>query len=155
MASRLKLKLWLPIVVLAALIVPLGVAMPGRASAATPTQTCSKPTFFGLEPWYQYLDYKWDGATKHCEVSFPSGSSGLLGKKSGILLIVLAVVDDLLRVAGIVAVFFVIIGGFKFITAQGEPEAAAGARKTLTFALIGLVVALMAVVIVSFIGNTL
>lgn len=114
---------------------------------------CTKSTFFGLVPWYQYLTVKYEPTTKHCEVDFQA--SQLLGKASPILLIVFAIIDDLLRVAGMVAVVFMIIGGFKFITSSGEPEAAAGAKKTITFAIIGLVISLVAVVIVSFVGSTL
>lgn len=121
-------------------------------------------TFFGLKTWYAYLPttpqtdssnniVKRDNGDYVCNIA--SSSSNLLGKNSFVVLIVLAVVDDLLRVAGIVAVVFVIVGGFKFITAGGEPEQIASAKKSITYAIIGLVVALIAVVIVSFIGNQL
>jgi hypothetical protein len=42
------------------------------------------------------------------------------GSDSGLLLIALAIVDMLLRVAGLVAVAFVIWGGFNYITSQAE-----------------------------------
>lgn len=127
---------------------------PATSAADGQNYTCSKPTFFGLVPWYQYLDYKPvvdNQKNTHCEVQ----NFTVLGKTSGVLLILLAVIDDLLRVAGIVAVVFVIIGGFKFITSNGEPEQAASARKSIIFALVGLAIALIAVVLVSFIGNSL
>jgi hypothetical protein len=77
------------------------------------------------------------------------------GSNSGILLIVLAIIDDLIRIAGMVAVAFVIVAGFKIMTAQGEPEKVASGRRTLVFALVGLAIAILAVTLVSFIGKAL
>lgn len=150
--------------VAAGLILMTSLAPAGVSAGSTkPDCSPSAHTFFGLEPWYQYLNVtpkqNSDGDW-YCDVTFPGGSGsansdGLLGKNSAILLIVLAVIDDLLRVAGMVAVIFIIIGGFRFITAQGEPEAAAKARQSIIFSIVGLVIALIAVVIVSFIGNSI
>ena len=63
--------------------------------------------------------------------------------------------DFLLRVAALVAVAFVIIGGFKYMTAQGEPAGVKSATQTLVGALVGLVIAIIATAVVSFIGNRL
>lgn len=116
--------------------------------------SCPKPRFFGLVPWYEYLRLEY--------VQFPSGGGEcriadfqLLGAKSTLLPISLAIVDDLLRVAGMVAVGFIIYGGVKYIMSQGSPEETAAAQKTIINALIGLVLAIMAVGIVSFIGKNL
>jgi hypothetical protein len=54
-----------------------------------------------------------------------------------------------------VAVAFVIYGGFQYINSRGEPDRAASGRKTIINALIGLVLAMIAVAIVSFIGRSL
>lgn len=106
-------------------------------------------TFFGLPPWYKYLQL--DPST--CEVvNFELLGTGA---NSGLLLIALAIVDLLLRVAGIVAVAFVIWGGFNFITSQAEPDKLAQARHTIINALIGLGLAIMATSIVVFVGNRL
>lgn len=112
---------------------------------------CSKGSFFGLEPWYAYLDYGWDSVTKSCQIN----NFKFLGSNSDIPLILLAVVNDLLRIAGLVAVAFVIMGGVKYITSQGNPDSMAAAQKTIIDALIGLLIALMAVAIVTFLGKTL
>lgn len=116
-------------------------------------ETCNKPTFFGLEPWYEYLTVKpvqdQNGENTYCEVQ----SFTPLGKNSSVLLIALAIVDDLLRIAGIIAVVFIIVGGFKFITSQGSPDGTTQGRTTIINALIGLVIALVAISLVSFIGH--
>lgn len=61
------------------------------------------------------------------------------------------VVFWLLLLAGIAALILVIISGFKFVTSGGDPKQAEGARKTLTYAIIGLVVVLFSFAIISFI----
>lgn len=52
---------------------------------------------------------------------------------------------------GVISVIMVIISGFKFITAQGDPQSISSARNTLTYALVGLVVAALAQVLVHFV----
>jgi hypothetical protein len=62
------------------------------------------------------------------------------------------VVSAALIFAGIVALFFIIFAGIKFITSGGDAKQVEGARKTLTFAIIGLIVVLLAFFIVHTIG---
>lgn len=54
-------------------------------------------------------------------------------------------------VVGIIAVIMIIVGGFKFITSAGQSEAVASARKTIMYALVGLVVVVLAQFIVHFV----
>lgn len=109
---------------------------------------CSKPTFFGLVPWYQYLTL--DG---NCNVTSFNNYNGILGGHSPFLLIGLAILDDLLRIAALAAVGFVITGGIKYVTSQGSPDATSNAQQTVINALIGLVIAVMAASIVAFLGS--
>lgn len=67
----------------------------------------------------------------------------------------LAIFEDLLRIAGMVAVFFVIYGGVRYLTSQGSPEATKGAWETILNALIGLGIVIIAAASVSFIANRL
>lgn len=53
--------------------------------------------------------------------------------------------------AGIVAVIMIIVSGFQFILSGGESEKAAGARKTLLYSVVGLVVIVLAEVIIEFV----
>jgi hypothetical protein len=59
----------------------------------------------------------------------------------------------LLVFAGIAAVIFIIFGGVKFLTSGGDPKQVEGARKTITWAIIGLVLILMSFMIVRTIGE--
>jgi hypothetical protein len=65
-----------------------------------------------------------------------------------------AVLNILFGFTGAVAVIFIIIGGFQFITSRGNDEQAEKGRKTLTNALIGLVVVVLAATIVRIVVNT-
>lgn len=57
--------------------------------------------------------------------------------------------------AGAIAFFMVTLGGFKYVISQGDPGATAKAKNTILYALIGLVVCVMAFSIVTFvIGKT-
>lgn len=59
---------------------------------------------------------------------------------SGILIL-------LTSIAGILSVFFIIMGGIKFVTAGGDEKKMAGASSTITYAIIGIVVTALAFVI--------
>lgn len=67
----------------------------------------------------------------------------------------MAILDMLLRIAGFAAVIGILISGITYILAQGNPEKAAGARKALYNALIGLAIAFTAALIVAFVGRNL
>lgn len=61
---------------------------------------------------------------------------------------------NLLSVAvGILAVIMLIVGGFRYITSAGNPEATKGAKNTILYALIGLIIVALAQVIVNFVLN--
>ncbi len=126
------------------------------ASRPTASSTgCDKPKLLGIfVPWYQYLTLGRDSVTGDCTVGnfrvLPGG-----GHTSDFLAIGLAVVDDLLRLAGLAAVIFVIYGGVQYATSQGSPDATAKAQSAILNALIGLAIAMVAVVFVTFIGNAL
>jgi hypothetical protein len=133
------------------LFTTLSTHLPGFL-AALPAE-CQR-TFFGLPPWYKYLPMEYDATNRTCALT---DSFKLLGNgsDSGLLLIGLAIVEMLLRVAGLVALGYVIYGGFSFMTSQGEPDATAKARHTIINALIGLTIAIIATGLVVFVGTQL
>lgn len=61
-------------------------------------------------------------------------------------------VGALLAFAGSVAVFFIIFSGIKLITSGGEAKQVEGARHTLTYAVVGLIVILMSFFIINIIS---
>lgn len=54
-------------------------------------------------------------------------------------------------IAGIASVFMVILGGFRYVTSGGDPSTVSSAKKTILYALIGVVVVAMAQTLVWFV----
>lgn len=55
--------------------------------------------------------------------------------------------------AGVVALFLIILAGFKFVTSKGDPQEVDNAKKTLTYAIIGLLLILLSFAILNLIGT--
>jgi len=56
-------------------------------------------------------------------------------------------------VGGILAVIFVIVGGYRYITSGGASDKVTNAKNTILYALIGLVIIALAQVLVKFVLN--
>ena len=56
-----------------------------------------------------------------------------------------------IQLGGIIAFIFLILGGFKYLTAGGDPKKVEQARNTLTYAILGLVLLLLAWFILYFV----
>lgn len=97
--------------------------------------------FLGFPAWYNGL---LDGS---CNVTSPSSA----GLSNFIWHIVMNVIEAAMMLVGYIAVGFILYGGFQYLTSQGTPDAAAKARTTITNAVIGLVISLVAVAIINFI----
>jgi amino acid transporter len=65
------------------------------------------------------------------------------------------VINALLLFAGAVAVLFLIIGGFRYVISSGNPEQVEGAKKTILYAILGLIVIFIAFVLVRLIQQYL
>ena len=57
-----------------------------------------------------------------------------------------------LEFAGIILFIMFLVAGFKYTTSQGDPKALEGAKGTLTHAIIGLIILILATVFLSIIG---
>ena len=62
------------------------------------------------------------------------------------------ILNTALIFAGGVALVFIIISGYKFINSGGDPKQVEGARKTATYAILGLLLILFSFAIVNFIA---
>lgn len=111
-----------------------------------PTENSEK--FLNMPHWYEYLPGNRDPFGK-CMPTFDwRHPESLWG-------IGLALIDILLRIGALVAVGYVIWGGFQYMISQGEPDRTKSAKDTILNALIGLVIALVAATLVSFIGSSI
>jgi len=108
-------------------------------------------SFLGIPTWYKYLETETDSTGK-CNVILRGGD--VEGKANSALPIGIAVLEAVLRLAGLVAVVMIFWGGFKYIISRGNPDSAKGARTTLFNAIIGLVIVIVSTALISFIGRS-
>ena len=64
---------------------------------------------------------------------------------------IIKIINWAIGFSAVVAVVMIVFAGFKYITANGDENKISSATKTLTFAIVGLVVCFMAVMIVNFV----
>lgn len=65
------------------------------------------------------------------------------------------VINILITAAGILAFIFIIISGIKIVTSSGDPKNLDSAKSTLVYAIIGLIVATLALIMVNLIQRIL
>lgn len=65
------------------------------------------------------------------------------------------VVNVLLWAVGILSVIMIIFSGFRYITSAGDASKTKSAQSTLTYSVVGLIVAIMAYAIVNMVTNRL
>ena len=110
------------------------VATPQTAMAACNDRLLTFPA------WYKGL------LNGDCNVRSPQDVGGI---STFIWTIVLNVLEILLQLIGYLAVAFIIRGGFKYMTAVGDPGEIAKAKKIIMDAVIGLVLSIFSVAIVN------
>jgi hypothetical protein len=64
-----------------------------------------------------------------------------------------SVINVISIVVAAVAVIMLMIGGFRYVTSGGKQESVAGAKNTIIYAIVGLVIVALAQVIVQFVLN--
>lgn len=64
------------------------------------------------------------------------------------------IVNILSIIVGVVAVIMIIVGGFRYITSGGESSNVSGAKNTLIYAIVGLIIVALAQFIVHYVLNT-
>ncbi len=91
-----------------------------------------------------------------CLPSNPVGSpSDSISNQSSFTGLALVVIKWLLTISGVIAILFIIVGGFQYITSAGNSETAEKGKGTLINAVIGLIVVLLSYTIVSVISGSL
>jgi hypothetical protein len=64
------------------------------------------------------------------------------------------IVNIMLFILGAIAVIMVVLGGIKYTLSGGDSSAVSSAKNTILYAIVGLVVAIMAYAIVNFVLNS-
>lgn len=134
--------------ILSSFILTIVVAIPVTLSSVYVSTASAAPcdpnkAILGIPTWYKHLDGEED-ATGKCKLSIDTAEDALP--------IGLAVLEIGMTLAGLVAVVMIFIASFKYIISVGEPDKAAGARKSAINAVIGLIIVLISTRVVSFIG---
>lgn len=109
---------------------------------------CGDRAFLTMPAWWRGLTTGGDCKT----IASPEAVGGL---DVFIWKIVLNVIEMMLHLVGYLAVFFIIFGGFQYITASGNAEGAVKARKTILNAVIGLVISIGSIAIVNVFAGAL
>lgn len=99
--------------------------------------------FFNFPRWWKYLDGTMIAGTCTPTVIWPGG----------IWAIGLAILDILLRVAGLAAVISLIVASVMYITSAGDTNRTSAALNRIINSLVGLAIVLVAAGVVAFIGN--
>jgi hypothetical protein len=65
--------------------------------------------------------------------------------------VIKAIINILSAFVGVAAIIMIIISGFRYVTSGGDPNNVSSAKKTLIYAIIGLIIVALAQVIVHFV----
>lgn len=121
----------------------LSLATPQTVAAAPPAGSCAQK-LLTFPNWYRGL------TDKDCNIKSPgSDISGFIWK------IVLNIIEIVLQLIGYLAVAFIILGGYKYMISAGSADGMVKARKTITNAIIGLVLSILSVTIVNVIAGAI
>lgn len=85
----------------------------------------------------------------------PPSSFGGLAKQKDLGSLIRLVLDILLALTGVVAVVWMVIGGYQYMTAGGNEEQVEKGRRALTNSIIGLAVIILSYAIVQVVANFL
>lgn len=127
---------------LVAAVFIFGVASPVVALAVPQTAAAApacESRFLGIPPWYRGLTTV---VNNECVIMSPESAGGL---SAFIWKIALNVIEMAIVATSYVAVFFILYGGFLYMTGGALPGQLEKARKTLINAVVGLVICLSAI----------
>lgn len=86
-----------------------------------------------------------DGPTGLCLPTNPlTPATGSIVASLSVGQLIQRFLDILLTLAGVIAILFIVIGGYQYITSRGAEDQAKAGRKTMTYAIIGLIAILLA-----------
>jgi hypothetical protein len=92
-----------------------------------------------------------DGSPVECIQQGTDDVSAKKGSDQDLTNGIKTVVNVLLFILGAIAVIMIIIGGVRYTTSNGDSSAIKGAKDTILYSVVGLVVAILAYAIVNFI----
>lgn len=118
-------------------------ALPSRVYADSPNSSCDK-TILGIPPWYRGL-----ATGPDCTIASPKNISQFTIK------LALNIAEILARLTVLLTFALILSSGFRYITSVGSAQAVESAKKTLTNAVIGLIISILATAIVNLVFNAI
>jgi len=88
--------------------------------------------------------------TVHAQGILVANAPNMLGDLTAVFASVISIA---LPIAGVVIFVMLVIGGFRYITSAGDPRKLEGAKGTLTYAILGLLLIALAFLILVAISN--
>ncbi len=136
----------------ASFVISTPTATYAETEAKTEDKCENTPFILGMRPWFYGLVKDENGT---CTIKNPNelDSGGTSGIQKFIMTIVLNIIYDLSVIAGILTVIMIIYGAYQFIMAGGDVGKTMKAKKTLTNAIVGLIIAIMAWGVITYISN--
>ena len=139
----------------------MGLASQAAMAADASTGPCTLKAsygFLGFPTWYKYLD----GARVSADSAgdtIPVASSNdtcepQLNSITDTWRVVAAVIEMLIHISTLVAIGFIVYGGVTYTISQGQPDKTKQALRTIINALVGLVIAIVATALISFIAGS-
>lgn len=96
-----------------------------------------------------------DNLSIQCGANSAQGSDAPSGLFDGDAPVFQTIVNVLLFIIGAVAVIMLIIGGIRYVVSGGDQAQVTGAKNTILYAIIGIVVAVLAYAVVNFVLGSL
>lgn len=122
--------------------------VPGAPDPDDPTSLCGSFTGGSQRiPAYcqEYVDRQGSGDAVTDNNSFLTGRNSILYR----------IIQIVTLVTGALSVIMIIVGGFKYVVSAGDSNATKSAKDTILYAVIGLLIALFAQIIISFVLSSL
>lgn len=139
-------KVFTYLIAILALSAPLSVLPASPVQAQAAGRGCSQH-LLTFPAWYRGL------VNNKCDITYPGSGKNAPSLSDFIWKIALNVIEIMLQLVGYLAVGFIIVGGFRYLTSTGSPDGMAAAQKTILNAIIGLVISLFSVAVVNVIAG--
>ena len=110
--------------------------------ATQPASAACTTSLLGVPAWYRGL------TDASCNIKMPKKGAEVDVQKA-VFTIALNIIQAGLVLVAYVTIFFSIKGGFGYILSAGSPEGMSSAKKTITNAIIGMLIAIFAASIVN------
>lgn len=145
--KRLMTTIAVGVFVAVASVIPAATLVQPVSAAKASSGGCASSGFLGFPAWYRGL------TNADCSMKSPNdvkGGEGSPGLGVYIWTIALNIIQMVIVLIAYIAAFYIIYGGFQFVVGGSNAATVEKARKTIQNAIIGLIIALVAIALVNY-----